>query len=122
VVDAASNFATVLDQNITTFNPAITPPPCRSVKARFVISWRWSPNSTLLRSITTRKLPPSARVTLRCAGLCPRLRVLSVPARNIKRLLRALRDNRFHAGDKLHLTVTERHHRTERIELAIRAG
>jgi hypothetical protein len=122
VVDAASNLATVLDQNITTFNPAITPLPRRSLKARFVISWRWSPNSTLLRSITTRKLPPRARVTLRCAGLCPRLRVHSVPARNIKRLLRALRDHRFHAGDKLHLTVTERHHRTERIELAIRAG
>ena len=122
VTDAAQNSATVLDQNITSFNPQLTPRPRRGVKTRFVISWRWAPKTTLLRSITTRKLPSNARVTVRCSGQCPRLRVHSAPARNIKRLLRALRNRRFHAGSVLHVTVTERHHRTEHIAIAIRPG
>jgi hypothetical protein len=123
VVDAAGNASTVLDQSIRTFNPEITPRPKRGVEARFLISWHWYPHATRLLSMTTRKLPRSAHVHIRCLGPhCPRLRIHSEPARRIRRLLRSLRGRRFRPRDRIRLTVTERRHRAERIEIIIRRG
>jgi hypothetical protein len=123
VTDAAQNSATVFDQQVSTFNPQLTPLPRRGVKARFVISWRWAGRVTHLRSITVRKLPRRARLSASCRGRgCPRLKIASADARHVKKLLRALRARIFRAGDKLRLTVTAPHRRTERILLTVRAG
>jgi hypothetical protein len=123
VTDAAQNTSTVLDQLIRTSNPQTTPRPRRGVRARFVISWDWAPRTTLLRSIQARKLPRSARVSVRCVGSrCPRLRIHSASGGRVRRLLRALGGRRFPAGDRILLTVTQRHHRAERIVLLIRRG
>jgi hypothetical protein len=123
VADAAQNAATVLDQMITTSNPQTTPRPRRGVQARFVISWDWAARTTLLRSIGARRLPRSARVSVRCLGpRCPRLRVRSASGRHVQRLLHALGGRRFRAGDRILLTVRQRHRRAERIVLLIRRG
>jgi hypothetical protein len=125
VTDAAQNTSTVLDQTITTSNPQTTPSPRsrRAVHARFVISWSWNGNHTLLRSISVQKLPRKAHVSVGCAGRgCPRLKVRSASARHAGKLLRGLGGKRFRAGDKLHITVSAPRHSPERIELRIRDG
>jgi hypothetical protein len=123
VTDAAQNTATVFDQRISTFNPQLTPLPRRGVRARFVISWRWAGSATHLRSITVRKLPRDGRLAVRCRGpRCPRLKVHSVGARHANKLLRGLRNRRFHSRDKIRITVTAPHRRTERILLTVRKG
>jgi hypothetical protein len=125
VTDAAGNASTVLDQTITASNPQTTPSPrgAGSIRARFVISWRWSGTSTVLRSITVNHLPRSSGVAVHCTGKgCPRLRIGHEDARRVSVLLRSLEGRRFHVGAELGITVTERHHRAERVQLLIRAG
>ncbi len=123
VADAARNASTVLDQMITTSNPQTTPRPRRGVKARFVISWDWAAHTTLLRSIEARKLARTARVSVRCVGShCPRLRIRRASGGRVRRLLHALGGRRFRAGDRILLTVRQRHRRAERIVLVIRRG
>jgi hypothetical protein len=123
VADAAQNVATVLDQLIRTSNPQTTPRPTRGVKARFVISWDWATRTTLLRSIEARRLPRSARVSVRCLGPhCPRLHVRRASGRHVRGLLHALGGRRFRAGDRILLTVRQPHRRAERIVLLIRRG
>jgi hypothetical protein len=125
VADAAGNQATVLDQTITTSNPQTTPSPrgSRAIHARFVISWRWSGRTTVLRSITARGLPRRGAIAVRCAGKrCPGLSPARASDARAGRLLRGLAGRRFSAGDRVQIAVTERGHRAERIELAFRAG
>jgi hypothetical protein len=125
VTDAAHNSATVLDQTITTSNPQRTPVPHGrgALRARFVISWHWSGATTRLRSISVSHLPRASGLSAVCTGpRCPRIRPRHVNAPQVGRLLHALKGIRLHAGDRLHLTVSERHHRPERILLTIRAG
>ena len=125
VTDAARNSSTVLDQTITTSNPQTTPVPKsgRAMHARFVISWSWNGKHTTLRSITVQKLPRNAHLSVRCQGRgCPRLEPRSAGARHAGKLLHALSDKRFRAGDELHITVTAPRRRAERIELQIRNG
>jgi hypothetical protein len=121
VYDAAGNVASVRDETIHTFNPQYTPVASRGVRAQFVISWRWLGKHTTLRLIRVRRLPRRAHVSVRCAGRgCPRLKVTSVGATRIKRLLDGLRGRRFAVGDRLLINVSAPHRRTERIELRIR--
>jgi hypothetical protein len=123
IADAAQNTSTVLDQRITTSNPQTTPVPGRrgAVHARFVISWHWSGLRTLLRSISVQRLSRTARVSVACRGRgCPRLRVRSAGARNVKKLLRALGGRRFSSGDRLTITVSAPRHIAERIQLLMR--
>jgi hypothetical protein len=123
VSDAAQNSSTVLDQTITTSNPQTTPVPRggRAVHAQFVISWRWVRSQTTLRSIKVRRLPRDAHLAIRCTGRrCPRLRVRSATAKHVSKLLNGLANRRFHAGDKLLLTITAPRRSTERIELRMR--
>lgn len=125
ITDAAGNTSTVLDQEITTSNPQTTPAPKGrgALRARFVISWSWSGATTRLRRVTVSRLPRAAGVTVTCSGkACPKLKPRHVNAPRVKTLLRALNGRRFRAGDILHLTVSERHHRPERITLTFRAG
>jgi hypothetical protein len=123
VTDAAGNASNVVDQTITSANPQVTPKPASpaAVHAQFVISWHWVRRTTVIRRITVRHLPRAATVRVGCTGRrCPRLRPTREGARKVRRLLSALRGKRFHPGQMLHLTVTQRGHRAERIELVIR--
>jgi hypothetical protein len=123
VTDAAGNASNVVDQTITSSNPQVTPKPASpaAVHAQFVINWHWVRRTTVIRRITVRHLPRQATVRVSCTGRrCPRLRPDREGARKVKRLLTALRGKRFHPGETLHLTVTQRSHRAERIELIMR--
>jgi hypothetical protein len=125
VTDAAGNSSTVLDQTITTSNPQVTPSGGERgvIRAEFVISWRWRGRHTRLRTIAVRRLPPNARLAVRCVGAgCPRLRVRSEPARHAGTLLNGLAGRLLTEGDRLGLTVTAPHRRAERIQLQIRDG
>jgi hypothetical protein len=125
VIDAARNRSTVLDQTIVTSNPQTTPNPAGrgGLHARFVISWRWSGPTTVLRSIHVQHLARNARVSVRCAGRhCPRLRASAVGPRRVGALLRRLAGRRLGAGQSLLITVTAPHRRPERITLGIRSG
>jgi hypothetical protein len=125
VRDAAGGTSTVLDQTIYTFNPQVTPNPHgpHTIHARFVISWNWQGTITRLRSITVSHLPRSAGVSARCRGRrCPRLPVVHENAPRVKKLLHSLTGRQFHAGQRLDLFVTQRHHRPERIQLRFRSG
>jgi hypothetical protein len=125
VADAAGNTSTVLDQTITTSNPQTTPNPRGrgAIHARFVISWRWRGASTTLRSITVDHLPRAAGITVTCTGRrCPTLRIHHENAPRVGPLLRSLTGLRFHARQTLHISVTERHHHAEHIQLTFRNG
>jgi hypothetical protein len=122
VTDAAGNTSPVLDQTIITSNPQQTPVPTgtRTIHARFRISWRWQGPRTLLRSITVTHLPRQATLSVSCTGHgCPRLHIHHRPARHASRLLHELDNRTFTAGDRLLITITERHHRAERIQLIV---
>jgi hypothetical protein len=121
VTDAAGNPGTPLDQTITTSNPLVTPRPAKGVRAQFVMLWKWAGVHTTLRSVTARKLPRRAGVRVSCAGRgCPKLRIRSASGRRIKRLLSGLAGRNFRAGDKLRLTVTAPHLKSEKIQVTIR--
>ncbi len=125
VTDAAGDSSTVLDQNITTSNPQTTPNPRgrRAQHARFVVSWRWSGATTLLRSIRVAHLLRSARVAISCSGKhCPRVRASAKGPRKVSELLRALAGRRLRAGQTLLITVTAPRHAAERIAVSIRNG
>jgi len=123
VSDAAGNVATVLDRRITTFNPQKTPRPRHGIKTRFKISWRWDHGRTLLRSIRLRSLPRHARVTVACRGPhCPTLARHAAIARHARRLMHSLAGVRLRARDRLLLTVSAPHRRSERVQLRIRDG
>jgi hypothetical protein len=125
VTDAAGNTSPVLEQTITTSNPQTTPNPSgrHALHARFVISWRWTGVTTLLRSIRVTHLPRGARVTVHCAGKhCPRLRASAKGPRKVARMLHKLAGRRLRAGQSLFITVTAPHHRAERIAVQIRDG
>jgi hypothetical protein len=120
LIDAARNTSTVLDRRITTSNPQYTPVARRGVRAQFVISWQWLGRHTTLRSLSVRRLPGDGRVSVHCRGRgCPKLKVTSVPARRITRLLHALRGRRFVRNDTLLITVSAPHRRAERVLLTI---
>jgi hypothetical protein len=125
VSDAAGNSSPVLDQTITTSNPQTTPAPSgrRALHARFVISWRWSGATTLLRSVRVQRMPRNGRLSVRCIGKhCPKLRASAKGPRRAAALLRKLAGRRLRAGQSLLITVSAPHHAAERIALRIRKG
>lgn len=125
VVDAAGSASTVLDQTIHTFNPQVTPNPHgpHAIHARFVISWHWHGSITRLESITVSHLPHGSGVAVSCHGRrCPALPIAHENAPAVRALLKSLTGQRFHAGDRLDLVVSKRHHRPERIQLRFRRG
>lgn len=124
VTDAAGNYSAVFNQTITTSNPQTTPRPRgRGLHAQFTISWSWSGPTTILRSIRVARLPRDARVAVHCAGPhCPRMRARAKGPRSVARMLRRLGGRRLTAGQALFITVTERHHKAERIVCHILNG
>ncbi len=125
VADAAGDAAPVLDRYISTFNPQLTPLPRHrgTVRARFLLSWRWSGRSTTLRSASVRHLPRNATVTIACRGHgCRHVPGRAGGRRAVARLLRGLGGHRFRSGDRIRITVTAPRRRAERILLRIRNG
>jgi hypothetical protein len=123
VADAAGDTATVLRRTILTVNPLLTPQPRGALRTRFSLSARWAGSRTMVRSITSRDLPPDARVRISCGGTgCPRLSARAQPAARVGVLLSALRDRVLRAGDRVLITVTAPGRTTEAIAVTIRAG
>ena len=125
VIDAAQNPSTVFDDTITTSNPQTTPNPKgrNALHARFVISWRWSGATTVLRSLRVTHLLRGARVAVRCSGKhCPRIRGSATGEGKVATMLRRLAGRRLRAGQTLLVTVTARRHTAERIAVKIRNG
>lgn len=123
VTDAAGNSATVLDQEITTSNPVVTPVPGRrgEVRARLITKWHWNGARTRLDSITGRSVPANGRITVRCQGHgCPRLRMTRASGRLAAKLWHALLGRAFTANDRLQVTIAAPRRRAERIEFDIR--
>jgi hypothetical protein len=123
--DASGSSAPVFDDTVTTSNPQTTPNPTgrRALHARFVLSWRWSGATTLLRSIRVNHLLRGAKVAVRCSGKhCPRITAHATGARRVAKLLRTLGGRRLRAGQTLLITVTARRHTAERIAVTIRNG
>jgi hypothetical protein len=125
VSDAAGDTATVFDGYISTYNPQLTPIPRGPgrVRARFVLSWRWSGGRTKLLSAQVRHLPSDSTVSMLCRGRgCSHLATQASGANGVKRALRRLGGRRFTAGDRLYVTVTAPGRRAERIVVRIRNG
>ena len=121
IIDAAGNATTAFDQTITTSNPLVTPRPAKGVRAQFVMKWHWAGLRTVLRSISVRKLPRRAVLHVSCTGHgCPKLRTRSATGRRVSRLLTGLGGRKFRSGDRLLLTVTAPHLKSERIRVTIR--
>jgi hypothetical protein len=128
VTDAAANTSTVLDQTITTRqvgtgSVSTPPPPPRRhrIKAKLLISWRYSGTDTRLLSVKARGLPHGARISIRCTGHgCPRHSSRTATATRVKRLWTALASENLSAGDREIITITAPGHTSERIELLIR--
>jgi hypothetical protein len=129
LVDPQTNEPMVLVSGVT---PPSTPAPPvilttptpkgpRTIRARFVIKWRWDGLGTVLRSIRVRGLPPRPRLAVSCAGPdCPRIRGHETGRRRIVALLARLAGQRFAPGDVVRITVTAPGLRAERIQLRIR--
>ncbi len=125
VTDAAGNAAPVLDQEISTLNPVTTPgvKGRNRVHTQLVVSWRWSGRRTLVRSVTSRRVPRRGSVSVRCRGRgCPHLSVTRVRAAWTARLWRALAHKVFTAGDRLDVTIAAPHLKPERIEFTFRTS
>jgi hypothetical protein len=125
VADAAGNSNPVFDQAITTSNPQTTPNPKgrHALHARFVISWRWTGATTVLRSLRVTHLARGARVAVRCSGKhCPRIKASATGTGKIAKMLRRLAGRRLRAGQTLLITVTARRHTSERVAVTIRNG
>jgi hypothetical protein len=124
VADQVGNEASTTRSITITPAPTViqvTPRPKKGVKAQLVLGWHWLKAWTVLRSITIRRLPKQAHLTVSCLGpKCPRLKMKSATAKNVGKLLKSLKGQRFHAGDRLRFTVTAPHMTTERIQLTIR--
>jgi hypothetical protein len=128
VTDAAQNTSTVLDQTITTRQAGTgtvsTPAPparARRIKAKLLISWRYSGNTTRLLGIKARGLPHDAKISIRCTGHgCPRHSARTAKATRVKRLWSALAGEVLGAGDREVFTITAPGRSPERIEVLIR--
>jgi hypothetical protein len=124
VADQVGNAVNTTRSNTITPAPTgvvVTPRPTRGVKAQLVLSWRWLDAHAVLRSIAIRRLPKQARIAVSCTGRdCPRLRMKSATAKNVKRLVKSLAGDRFRSGDKLRITITAPHLKAERVQLTMR--
>jgi len=120
--------------------PVSTTPPTLlrlpGVKVRISLRWRYDGKVTSIHSAKVTRFPRPARLTVTCLGRrgCPTRHVtvhhrrvvrrarFSADGRHVRALLRHLVGRRFHAGDRVVFTVSERGHRSVRSEAIIRDG
>jgi hypothetical protein len=104
--------------------PPPPPPPNHAAqRPRFSMNWTWNRGVTRLHQVKLPHLPRGATVTVDCrhkrCGLNHRLRA---GRRHLRRLISGLDGHAFRAGSRLLITIAERGHRSERIEVRIRYG
>lgn len=105
--------------------PVPTPPPApRALRAIMKLTWTYNRASTRLHKATIGSIPGGTRLVVRCVGHgCPHPATVSATDRSrIRRLLRRLRGRRYHAGDKLLITLQAPGWRSERAQVTIRWG
>ena len=120
--------------------PVSTTPPTLlrlpGVRVKISLRWRYDGKVTSIHSARVTRFPRAARLTVTCRGRrgCPTRRVtvrhrrvmrrarFSADGRHVRALLRNLVGRRFHAGDRVVFTVSERGHRSVRSEAIIRDG
>lgn len=111
-----------------TTTPVATPLPVpkkpHELAVRVVFDWNWSRAVTRLDAVHISSYPGRLQVFVRCSGpRCPAKRDISARgARNVRRLLRALRGTHYRAGDKLRLTLKAPGYLPERALVKIRNG
>jgi len=123
--DAAGELGTVLRRSITTSNPLTSPTVRRrgEVGAQLTTGWTFAGAHSRLDSVRVSPLPARSSVSASCSGSrCPSLRPNHVVVGRLSQLWSALKHATFHAGDRLQLTIRERHLRPEVIEFRIRPG
>jgi hypothetical protein len=120
--------------------PVSTSPPTLlqlpGVRVRISLRWHYDGRVTTIRSASVTRFPRRARLTVTCEGRhgCPTRRVMvhhrrvarrtrfSADGSHLHAMLRRLIGRRFHAGDRVVFTVSERGHRSVRSEAIIRNG
>ncbi|HWE12544.1 MAG TPA: hypothetical protein VG365_03480 [Solirubrobacteraceae bacterium] len=107
---------------VTTPVPQPTAPHELAVKLR--ISWTWNHAVTQLHTTKIGSLPGRAQIFVQCGGRgCPGKRDISARgARNVRRLLRALRGKHYRAGDRLLIVLKAPGYLPERALVKIRNG
>lgn len=92
----------------------------RQIRARITMGWRWNASKTTLTKLSLTKLPAKARLVARCTGSRRPFKSVKGTKRHLKRFERRLVGRRFHAGDKLTLTISAKGMRSERARITIR--
>jgi hypothetical protein len=91
------------------------------LRVRIVMHWTWDYAVTRLHRIAVPRMPRHATFSIKCTGHGCRGRE-RVGTRKLGRLFRKLDGHEYHAGDRILITITERGHKAERIEVEIRNG
>jgi hypothetical protein len=105
-------------------NPVVlvpTPTKLPRLRVRIVMHWTWDYGVTHLHRLTVPRMPRDATFAIKCKGKGCRQRT-HVGARRLHRLTRKLDGRAYRAGDRIMITITERRHKPERIEIEIRYG
>jgi hypothetical protein len=91
------------------------------LRVRIVMHWTWDYGVTHLHRITVPHMPRNATFAIKCKGKGCRQRA-QVGSRRLRRLIGRLDGRAYRAGDRIVITITERRHKPERIEIEIRYG
>jgi len=83
--------------------------------------WTWDYGVTHLRRVSVPRMPHNATFAIDCKGRGCRGHA-RVGARRLGRLIRRLDGHAYRAGDRILITITERRHKAERVEIEIRYG
>lgn len=126
--DASGDPASVTAGSVKVRNHSRTvslPAPKRrngAVRTRIAMGWRWNGARTTLTKLTFSKLARTATVTVSCVGRrCP-FTTRRSRARHVKRLERRLRGTTYRVGQRLQVTVSQPHLRSERGQVRFRRG
>ena len=137
--------ATTTTTTTTTTTAPVTAPPSGSASTPTALAslhvgielvWRYHHDVSWVTSTRVKRFPRRATLSVTCRGAhgCPtRIKTRHGHHHRVRRSLRsgrsdlhlmlvALRRLRFHAGDRVLFTVTERGHTPQRSEVIIRAG
>jgi len=108
---------------VTVTVPQSAPRP-RALRIKLAISWTYDRATTRLRRVKVGSFPGATRLVLQCRGRgCPRHATTKATGpRGLRRLLRRLNGRRYHAGEKLLITLSAPGYRTERAEIDFRWG
>jgi hypothetical protein len=96
-----------------------TPTKLPRLRVRIVMHWTWDYGVTHLHRIAVPRMPRNATFAIKCKGKGCRQRT-HVGAHRLGRLVRKLDGRAYRAGDRIMITITERRHKAERIEIQIR--